>query len=89
MILVKGVDQMSPYRYQLTKDEFRKEWGLMSPTTLSRRKSWAQDNYPQWRKVFLYGGRIDLREYQKFQTFYSEKQYEAHQDPHLKYLEEM
>ena len=39
MILVKGVDQMSPYRYQLTKDEFRKEWGLMSPTTLSRRKS--------------------------------------------------
>ena len=84
---------MSPYRYQLTNEEFREKWhgkdgDPMSKSTLWRRKSWAQDHYPQWRKVFLYGGRIDLREYQKFETFYSDKQYEAHQDPHLKYLEE-
>lgn len=85
---------MSPFRYQLTSEEFRKEWSVkngepMSTATLWRRKSWAQEHYPQWRKVFLYGGRIDLKEYQKFETFYSEKQYEAHQDPHLKILKEM
>ena len=52
-------------------------------------KTWAQEHYPQWRKVFLFDGRVDLKEYQKFESFYSEKQYEAHQDPHLKILEEM
>lgn len=83
---------MSPFRYQLTSKEFRKEWSVnngepMSTATLWRRKSWAQKHYLQWRKVFLYGGRIDLKEYQKFETFYSEKQYKAHQDPHLKTME--
>lgn len=85
---------MSPYRYQLTNEEFRKEWSVqhnkpMSRATFWRRKSWAQENYPLWKKVFLFDGRIDLKEYQKFESFFSEKQYEAHEDPHVKILKEM
>lgn len=68
---------VSPFRYQLTFDEFEKEWGC-SYSTIARRKSWAQDNYKNWRKVFLYGGMIDLKEYQKFNTYYSDRMYEEH-----------
>lgn len=85
---------MSPFRYQLTISEFCQEWSVqkdnpMSYSAFLRRKSWAQDHYPAWQKVFLYDSRVDLKEYQKFETFYSEKQYEAHQDPHVKILEAM
>lgn len=83
---------MSPFRYQLTIKEFEKEWPVrkgkpMSDSTFRRRKAWARENYPRWRKVFLYDGRVDLKEYQKLEAFRSEKQYEAHQDPHLKIME--
>lgn len=45
----------------------------MSLSTFNRRRSWAQENYPDWQKVFLASGRVDLKEYQKFETFRSEK----------------
>lgn len=85
---------MSPFRYQLSNSEFRNEWTSkggkpMSEATFYRRKSWAQDNYPLWRKVFLFDGRVDLKEYQRFESFFSEKQYEAHEDPHAKFLKKM
>lgn len=77
---------MSPFRYQFTYDELHEELGI-SLATIRRRKSWAQDNYPNWRKAFLYGGLIDIREWQKVIAAYSEYQYKAHQDPHLRILE--
>lgn len=85
---------MSPFRYQLSKSEFKEEWTdsdgkPMSEATFYRRKRWAKNNYPHWKKVFMFDGRVDLKEYQKFESFYSEKQYEAHEDPHVKILKEM
>ncbi|MCW4388752.1 hypothetical protein [Limosilactobacillus oris] len=93
----------SPYLYQLNRAEFCKTWKTvaidkktgeeiekpMGKATFYRRRDWAQKHYPQWRKVFLYGGRVDLREYQKFNAYYSDAKYEERQDPHLKYLEEI
>lgn len=75
----------NPYRYQLTLEEFEKEWGC-SKTTIARRKSWAQENYPNWRRVFLYGGLIDLKEYQKFNAYYSDRMYEEHSGAYAKAL---
>ena len=77
---------MSPFRYQFTKQELADELGV-SIETVNRRKAWAQEHYKSWRKVFLYKGPIDIREWQKMIAAYSEYQYEAHQDPHLKILE--
>lgn len=77
---------INPYRYQLTKEEFEEEWGC-SLSTLNRRKSWAQEHYPKWRKVFLYGGLIDLKEYQKFNAYYSDRMYKEHEGSYQKALE--
>lgn len=77
---------MSPFRYQLTKQELADELGV-SIETINRRKAWAQEHYKPWRRVFLYRGPIDIREWQKMIAAYSEYQYEAHQDPHLKIME--
>lgn len=93
----------SPYLYQFNRVEFCKIWKMirvdkatgeeveqpMGKATFYRRRDWAQEHYPEWRKVFLYGGRVDLREYQKFNAYYSQAMYEKKQDPHLKYLEEV
>lgn len=77
---------MSPFRYQYTIKELATELDV-STDTIRRRRSWAQEHYPNWRKAFLYGGLIDIREWQKVIAAYSEYQYKAHQDPHLKILE--
>lgn len=77
---------MSPFRYQFTKQELADELGV-SIETINRRKAWAQEHYKFWRRVFLYKGPIDIREWQKMIAAYSEYQYEAHQDPHQKILE--
>lgn len=37
-------------------------------------------------KVFLASGRVDLKEYQKFETFRSERYYEDHESPYVKAL---
>ena len=62
---------------------------LVGKATFYRRRDWAQEHYSEWQKVFLYGGRVDLREYQKFNAYYSQAMYEKKQDLHLKYLEEV
>lgn len=89
---------MSPYLYQMNRLEFCNVWKSikkigdkeievpMSKSTFDRRKVWAQENYPDWRKVFLAGGRVDLKEYQKFETFRSERYYEDHESPYVKAL---
>lgn len=84
---------MNPYRYQLTKEEFEKEWTVkdnkpMSDATFYRRKAWAQEHYSEWRKAFLADGRVDLKEYQKFNTAYSQYKYEERLDPHVKLYKE-
>lgn len=80
--------EANKYLYQLSLEQFEDVWGCSEPT-VKRRRSWAQENYPNWRKVFLYGGRIDLKEYQKFNSYYSSCKYEERQDPHLKVMEDM
>lgn len=89
---------MSPYLYQMNRLEFCNVWKSikkvgnkeievpMSLSTFNRRRSWAQENYPDWQKVFLASGRIDLKEYQKFETFRSERYYEDHESPYVKAL---
>lgn len=77
---------MSPFRYQFTIEELATELNV-SIATIRRRRDWAQEHYPDWRKAFLYGGLIDIREWQKVIAAYSEYQYKAHQDPHLRILE--
>ena len=89
---------MSPYLYQMNKLELctvlqsikkvgNKEIEVpMSLSTFNRRRSWAQENYPDWQKVFLASGRVDLKEYQKFETFRSERYYEDHESPYVKAL---
>lgn len=76
---------MSPYRYQYTREEMAKELGI-SVQTVDQHRRWAKEHYPDWRKVFLYRGPIDIREWQKMIAYYSDYQYEEHQDPHLKIL---
>lgn len=90
---------MNPYLYQMNRIEFCNTWKSikkvgdkevevsMSKSTFQRRKRWAQENYPEWRKVFLAGGRVDLKEYQKFESFRSDRYYEDHRSPYLKALE--
>lgn len=77
---------MSPFRYQLTRKELAAELGI-STETVDRRKAWAQEHYGAWRKVFLYRGPIGIREWQKMIAAYSDYQYKAHEDPHLRLLE--
>ena len=82
---------MSPFRYQLNSKEFREEYRNadgkpMSTSTLYRRKEWAQHHYDEWYKVFLPGGFIDLREYQKMYTAYSIYQREQRLDPHVRLM---
>lgn len=74
---------MSPYRYQLTIDEFVDEF-QMSKTTYYRRLSYAKTNYPDWYLVYLPSGRIDIKEYQKFETWRSQKLWESKADPRLR-----
>lgn len=76
---------MSPFRYQLTVSELATELGISEPT-IRRRKDWAQRHYDQWKCVFLYNGLIDIREWQKMISAFSDYQYEAHEDPHMKLL---
>lgn len=77
---------MSPFRYQYTRQELADELGV-SIETVNRRKVWTQEHYKSWRRVFLYGGLIDIREWQKMIAAHSEYQYEAHRDSHLKIIE--
>lgn len=92
---------MNGYLYQLNRIQFMKLWksirkdkktgeeyeAPMSEPTFYRRRAWAQENYPDWKKVFLVDGRIDVKEYQKFNTFYSLHKDKEHEDPHLKVME--
>ena len=78
--------EVSPFRYQFTIQELATELDV-STDTIRRRKSWAQEHYNDWRKAFLYGGLIDIREWQKVIAAYSAYQYKAHEDPHLRILE--
>lgn len=80
--------EANKYLYQLSLEQFEDVWGC-SLATVKRRRSWAQENYPSWRKVFLYDGRVDLKEYQKFNSYYSSRKYEERKDPHLKVMENM
>lgn len=78
---------MSPYRYQLTRSELAVELSV-SKETIDRRRHWAQGHYPAWRRVFLYCGLIDLREWQKMIAQYSAYEYRKHEDIHQKLMEE-
>lgn len=75
----------NPFIYQLTKDEFIKQFSI-SNSTLQRIRYFAKKHYLEWYKVFLLkSNRIDLREYQKLLTFISEWEWERMKDPKLRY----
>lgn len=82
----RKANHISPYRYQFSREELAAELGI-STETIDHRRRWAQEHYEAWRKVFLYRGPIDLREWQKMIAAYSDYQYQTHEDPHLKILE--
>ena len=75
----------NPFIYQLTKDEFIKQFSI-SNSTLQRIRYFAKKHYPEWYKVFLLkSNRIDLKEYQKLLTFISEWEWERMKDSKLRY----
>lgn len=92
---------MNPYLYQVNRIQFMNVWTTlrkdketgkeyeapMSEPTFYRRRSWAQEHYKDWKKVFLIDGRVDIKEYQKFNTFYSLYKDKERQDPHVKAME--
>ena len=74
---------ISPFRYQLSKDEFLNEFGISYPTMV-RRREWAQRHYPDWYLVFLPNGWVDIQEYQKLNTAYATWKHEQSLDPRLR-----